>query len=528
MQNVYFNVIEKDAYKIYTHDQIAIIYYNLDPDPESLTFLDVSNASRINPKENETLLDRLIKKSDSFLLENGRLASIMNMLKKDEINKDLLSTVLRRSGSEKARNALNNIINVLGHNNILEQSHALIALIAPISAIMEIQDERFIASQERSTRYVIFEELYVPASLHSNNEAYIIYTSAANLLKEAYEKAFNEMVERLSALYEQKEHTPPSKDYIQNIIEPTARDLVRGLLPMGMQTVAFLSTNAKNLENITKKLLAKKDSTCNILGSGLKQVIEQNMPSFSKHLEPDMFEKDYFNSIKKTNNTYENPVVKSFDEENVSLDYATDENALLGEIASMTGIEKSNTLEYIKNITQNRYGKYNSLNSTVMGVGSIVFSFDTSIGSLRDLERHRDAIKNYEIYDNICFLPAEIISSNSYTFIKDVLEKVANSRKKLAEMGFVDEARLLMPLATGARMRIHTSFGEAIYIVENRTTKEAHPEYRGIALKMFDELKKSYPNITKAVNIFVNASSDEVYSRAEKQGTTNVNKDLLF
>jgi len=45
---------------------------------------------------------------------------------------------------------------------------------------------------------------------------------------------------------------------------------------------------------------------------------------------------------------------------------------------------------------------------------------------------------------------------------------------------------------------------------------------------MFDELKKSYPNITKAVKIFVNASSDEVYSRAEKQGTTNVNKKLLF
>jgi len=44
--------------------------------------------------------------------------------------------------------------------------------------------------------------------------------------------------------------------------------------------------------------------------------------------------------------------VKSFDEENVSLDYATDENALLGEIASMTGIEKSNALEYIKNITK--------------------------------------------------------------------------------------------------------------------------------------------------------------------------------
>jgi len=527
MQNADFYVIDKGAYKIYTHDQIAIIYYNLDPDPESLTFLDVSNASRINPKENETLLDRLIKKSDSFLLENEKLASIMDMLRKDEISKDQLNAVVRRSGSEKARHALYNIINVLGHNNILEQSHALVALIAPISAIMEIQDERFIASQERSTRYVKFNELYVPASLQGNNEAYTIYTSTANLLKEAYEKAFNEMIERLSALYDQKERIPPNKDHIQNIIEPTARDLVRGLLPMGMQTVAFFSTNAKNLENITKKLLAKKDSTCNILGSGLKQAIEQNMPSFSKHLEPDLFEKDYFNSIKKINYTYEIPVVKSFDEENVSLDYATDENTLLGEIASMTGIEKSNALEYIKNIAQNRHGKYNSLNSTVIGVGSMLFSFDISIGSLRDLQRHRDAIKNYEINDNICYLPAEIIGSNSYTYIRYVLGEVANSRKKLAEMGFVDEAKLLMPLATGARMSMHTGFGEAIYIIENRTTKEAHPEYRGIALKMFDELKKSYPSITKAINIFANAS-DQVYSRAEKQGTNDVNKELLF
>ena len=150
-----------------------------------------------------------------------------------------------------------------------------------------------------------------------------------------------------------------------------------------------------------------------------------------------------------------------------------------------------------------------------------------SVGTLRDLQRHRDAIKNYEIDDSIIYLPKEIIESDAFASINQALSEVASARKRLSEMGFVDEAKLLMPFATGARISMHMGLGEAVYIVENRSTKEAHPEYRRIALEMYDRLNERFPNIMAAIRTFVD-TSEQVYSRSEKEDTGNINKELLF
>jgi len=119
----FFKLSDRDHYKLYEHDGLAIIYYKVKPEPESQAFIEVSNASRINPEKGENLLKRVIRKSDYFL-------STENLI-------------------EKARQSLDKIVNILGHNNILEQAHALIAVVAPIWVALRIQDERFIASQER-------------------------------------------------------------------------------------------------------------------------------------------------------------------------------------------------------------------------------------------------------------------------------------------------------------------------------------------------------------------------------------------
>jgi len=295
---------------------------------------------------------------------------------------------------------------------------------------------------------------------------------------------------------------------------------------MGMETVVFLSSDAKTLENITKKLLAENDKTCNIMGKGLKQVILENLPSISRHLDPDPFEAVYFNNTRKVNQTFKEPIIKSFEDEGVEI-YGISKDMLIEEIAHIANISRDNVLNYIEHLTSERQGKYDALNNTVFGVGSISFDFDVSIGSLRDLQRYRDTIQNYFIDDSVIYLPKEIIASKMFASIKQTLSEVADARRKLSEMGFADEAKLLMPLATGAKMRMHMGLGEAIYIIENRSTKEAHPEYRHIALKMLNILSEKYPNIIKSAKIFVN-TSEQAYSRIEKENADKINKQLLF
>ena len=501
-----FQVSDKEYYKVYKYGGLAILFYKVKPEPESQALIEISNASRINPGKDETLLERVMRKSDSFLSSD-----------------DLL---------EKAEKALDKIANHLGHNNILEQVHALIAVVVPIWVALRIQDERFVESQERSTRYVEFRELYIPEDIKENEEAFSIFISSANKLLGVYKATFNEMVERLKEKYKKENGNEPSSEYIKTVIEPTARDLVRGLLPMGMETVVYFSTNAKVLENITKKLLAEADKTCHIVGEGLKQVISENLPSVSKHLDPSPFEAVYFNNIRKLNQTFKEPIIKSFDEERVEID-GIDEDKLIKEIARIAkstndgDISMDEVLGYIKPLTIKREGKYDTLNNTIFNVGSILFDFDVSIGSLRDLQRHRDTIKNYVIDDSVVYLPKEIIESKMFEQIKQTLSEIADARRKLSEMGFVGAAKLLIPLATGAKMTMHMGLGEAIFIIENRSTKEAHPEYRHIALEMLNKLSEKYPNITKAAKIFVN-KEEQAYSRIEKENTDKTNRELLF
>ncbi|MGC8647867.1 MAG: FAD-dependent thymidylate synthase, partial [Candidatus Micrarchaeia archaeon] len=475
---VEFGVEDFHAYKLYQHGQIAILYYRLDPDPESLAFLDVANASRLKPKEGETILQRVMEKSDSMLEDGSKLLAIEKLLR-GNAQKESLEKVLGREGNPKARKALENIVNVLGHNNILEQSHALIAVIAPISAIMNMQDERFVSSQERSTRYVEFNELYIPESLHNDSEALRIYKEAAAMLDNAYNMAMKELTEKLKMLYVQKEHREPESSYMETIIVPSARDLCRGLVPLAKQSIVYFSANAKSLESITRKMLASEDPTSNLVGMGLAQVIRENMPSFSKHLYPTDFDKLYFKSIKRFNLSNNAPIVRDFESERVELLGLAKEEQILEGIAKFAGIERENALQYIEEISSKRSGKYDTLNSTLLGIGSLLFDIEISIGSLRDLERHRDAIKNYWIDDSTCYLPRELIESSSFDFVKSAIENAAMARRKLSEMGYTGEARLLVPLATGARLLMHMGLGEALYIVENRSTNEAHPEYRG-------------------------------------------------
>ncbi len=520
-----FSVVDKDSYKIYKNGQIAIVYYKIEPDPETLAYLDVANASRLSPKEGESLLDRLLKKSDSILAQ-GRIHGIETALRQERLDKNELEAALKKEGNAKARSALDNIVNVLGHNNILEQSHALVAIIAPISAIMNMQDERFVSSQERSTRYVKFDEFYLHDSVLRDSSALRIYKEAIGMLDSAYNIAMDELTGRLEALYDQKEHHMPNKDYIDTIIVPSARDLCRGLVPLAKQSVVYFSANAKTLEAITRKMLASKDPINNIVGEGLAQVIMENMPSFSKHLAPTDFDKEYYNTIKKFALTNEAPKIMDFGSEQVHLNNMTNEEELLRGIASFAGIEKSEALEYIKELSSRRSGKYDALNSTVLGMGSMLFGIDISMGSLRDLERHRDAIKNYEINDSICYLPGELIGGNSFAYVKSAIDNAAMARKKLSGMGYAEEAKLLLPLATGARLMMHMGLGEALYIIENRSTKEAHPEYRRIAIEMWNALRGSYPSITSAMRSFVMEGSS-AFSR-EERGNGSTNKDLLF
>ncbi len=522
-----FEVTDKAVYKIYRSGQVSILYYKIDPDPETLAYLDVANASRLSPKEGQTILERLIEKSDSMLPRGSKLAEINNLLREGKCKEEEIEAALKREGNRNARSALDNIIRVLGHNNILEQGHVLIAIVAPISAVMNIQDERFVSTQERSTRYVSFDEMYVPESIKGNAEALSIYSEAVKELDNAMSKALEAMSKRLTEAYIREHQKEPEEQYIKDVIKPSARDLCRGLVPMGKQTVVFLSINAKSLESITKKMLSSNDPVNRLVGEGLKQVAKENVPSFASRIDPDDFELAYHAGVKGIELSNAMPEINDFESEKVEL-HGEEEAKLVEKIGLMALKRPEEVLDYVRNITGLRHGKYDALNNTVLGIGSLLFDIEVSVGTLRDLQRHRDAIKNYQVTDGIFYFPRELMEDPIFEVVERAIKKNVEARKRLSEMGFGAEAKLLLPLAAGARLEMEMSFGEAVYIIENRSTPEGHPEYRQIALRMWEELKKAYPNLVSNLKAFVPERTSAYASREERQGVEEVNKEHLY
>ncbi len=472
----------------------AAIFYKIEPSTEALTLMEVSNSSRISPKEGETLLERVKRKSEDMLSNYG----------------------------EEAREKLENIIYALGSNNIKEQAHVLIALVAPIYTIMKVQEETLgFASQERSTRYVVFKEYYVPKSIEQSNEAKELYISAIEKLQNAYGKLSEMLKTELEEEYKAKNGHAPTQEELKQVIIPTARDLIRGFVPLAAQSIVYISANAKNVENIEKRLLSTGSNTDAIAGTLIAKAFSENLPALSRHMEPSSFSKALysitwdFKSIDEIGNE-----IKPFSALKASISESSSTEEQIKSCISDMGISE----EMLEKMLSSRSGKFDALNRTPFGIGSILANFETSLGSMRDLMRHRDSIKRFSIGYGFV-LPDELMQGAKYEIAKDALEYALGAMKKLSSMGFSEEALLIMPLATGCKLSMEMGLGEAIYIAENRSTKEAQPEYKHLSIEFFEDLKKRYPELIGKRSFFVGEAYAK-YSRVEKEGAEKANKVL--
>ncbi len=472
----------------------AAIFYKIEPSAEALTLMEVSNSSRISPKEGETLLERIKRKSAEML----------------------------SNYDEEARKKLENIIYVLGSNNIKEQAHVLIALLAPIYTIMKVQEETLgFASQERSTRYVLFKEYYVPKSIEQSNEAKELYLNAIEKLRNAYAKLLEMLKAELEEEYKAKNGHAPMQEELKQVIVPTARDLVRGFVPLAAQSIVYISANAKNIENIAKRLFSTGNSTDAIAGTLISKAFSESLPALSRHMEPSGFSKalhaitwDFkpINEIGKE--------IKPFSSLKASISESSSTEEQIKSCISEMGISE----EMLEKLLGSRSGKFDALNRTPFGIGSILANFEISLGSMRDLMRHRDSIKRFSIGYGFV-LPDELMQGEKYEIARNALEYVLRAMEKLSSMGFSEEALLLMPLATGCRLSMEMGLGEAIYIAENRSTKEAQPEYRHLSIELFEALKRRYPKLIGKRSFFVSEENVN-YSRIEKEGTEKANRVL--
>lgn len=506
--------------KLYRHKGIGLIFYNSTPSSEALAYVDVSNSSRINPKEEEMLIDRAVAKSAKILGQKNAGENEIKGVVRDHLDK---------------------VANVLGSRNISEQAHVMMQVALPINSVIKIHDETFIASQERSTRYVPFNEVHVPEEIGRDPKALAIYTDAMEGLRGCYYVLLTKSISHLVSSFKRSNNREPTPDEIKNRIVPSARDNVRGFIPVGAMTLLSLSVNMKAAQNITKKLSASPNSIDRDVAHAIMTALAENVPSLSKHLGSDGFdeqaakharrsERELSNGNIDVRNAVQNAVriLKGSQSEEQMVDsiYGAMPKPMLPE--EFNNDRRWRVLNYIEEATGAREGKWHDLNETHLRSTFLEAEIECSLGTMRDLERHRLSVRNYTIRRSSFVLPDMIMADREmHEIAVRGLVDANNSAIELEELGYDSEAELLTPLACAATLSMGMSLAEALFIIENRSTSEAHPEYKMISHALLRSLGEQYPQILSKVKKFVGDSGAlQELSRTGKEGTEEANRML--
>ncbi|MDP8012608.1 MAG: FAD-dependent thymidylate synthase, partial [Nanoarchaeota archaeon] len=482
--------------RIYRLDgQIGSIFYRTFPSTETLASIDVSIASRLSPGANENVLDRLISKSKT-LIEKATPSYDGSFNIDDTTSVNLFFENYEKNLDVSSRKTLYNLNAVLGHRNIAEQSHMMISMAVPLLSALRIQDETFVASQERSTRYVDFKETYVPSA---DEDIKSILINGYDALSSVYNSLYEVIYNLYEEDFKRKNGRSPSEQEGKNIIRPSVLDQTRSFLQMGQMTSLVLQISARTAENIGRKLLSSNNKYDQMVGVLFDTVVSDNVPSLSTHLEPDEYNKEIYKKeriaidLSKIN---EKPRIKNLEEiiTKIGGGSQTEEqmiNSIYYQMPIKPGRNKKEAVsDYLKRISSKRQGKYDDLNDSLLRSTFLQLNINCSLGTARDFWRHRLSKRNLDVNVNEYFVPNVVYENKDmYDTVRAAFLDVNQNMRKLYDKGANSEAELLIPLATAVDLKMSMSLAEAVFIAENRSTSEAHPEYKRIAYQILDALR---------------------------------------
>ncbi|MGC8567795.1 MAG: FAD-dependent thymidylate synthase [Candidatus Micrarchaeia archaeon] len=456
-------------------------------------FIDISNSSRKNERPGEPLSQSVVSKIISQMEKTGT-----------ELDSEKLLSLYADS---------------LGENNLNEQAHMLFFVVAPISLVMRMQEEKFgFASQERSTRYVDFISYFVPESISAISKT--AYSKAVTVEAEARKLVMQYFVDDISSKLSAEMKKRLEEKEIETLVVPSARDISRSFVSFSNYTVAFFSVNEAIFKRMLQKLSVVNTEPAKILRKEMKEYHETFHPLLSKHQDGSdlqkLNEENYREPFRKIyNKKIDAFSVFSFSSAKVKIsDLSSTEDQILGSIEQEF---KVNALAEISKISKMRKNRHDLLFDTILNRGEIIVEVNrVSAATARDLCRHRSMYDTrFEVSDGFdrqeksnqsyiepyFVLDDRLLSSRIKQIAINAIKEAVNSYNIVVDEGYADSAVNLLPISIGGKLFMRGSLASFIYMIENRTTKEAHPEYRNISMQILEGLKHIYPTIFREFEV---------------------------
>jgi thymidylate synthase ThyX len=415
-------------------------------------------------------------------------------------------------------------------------------------AVKKIEDRRIgLSYLEKSSRYVAWNKkengsykFYKDSKIMESNfaEAYI---NSCNLDFDVYSKNIEPMINYIREKFPIEKYTfndskgiekPFTKlkndDDIKSAgiiyrgsTKAKALDILRGILPASTLTNVGITGNGRSFEYLLTILFSSELEEEQVLAKKIKQELEFTIKSFVRRSD-DKYGKalqNYLQNLRRTASKFTkkytrgNPPKKGL----TKLVYYESEKPAIDKIISAVLYEQSpgipfhSILDSVKKLSIDK--KNQIINSFVSlrknrrhrpsrAFEMVDYTFDliNNFGMFRDLHRHRVlTLERQFLTTNHGFkMPKEIIVLGIEKDFKDCMYKSKEVFKKIHKK-YPEQSQYVVNFAYNYPYFMHLNLREACHLIELRTVPQGHIDYRDVAQKMFKEIKKVHPNLSKII-----------------------------
>jgi thymidylate synthase ThyX len=425
---------------------------------------------------------------------------------------------------KKAEEFYDRILIGFGDDSVAELGGAHLAIEnASNIAVKLIQDARIgLSPLEKSTRYVYFDSKNDEGHYYYHREKKITesrfgeeYIDLCDSLFLAYSKAIEPMKKLIQ---ERNPKTEEISDRAYNsTIKAKACDVLRVFLPASTLTNTGLYGNGRSFEYLISRLSSYPLHETKEIAREMHSELKSYIPSFVKRSfgehgnktiefleetrkQVNELSKEILGKEKELNSLNEEKEVELIDfdseAENKIVSAILYSNShlsmkqIIKKVKSLSVEEKRKLINSYSNLRSNRRHKPGRAFENVYYLFDILANY----GIFRDLHRHRMLTQERQLLSTRhgFVTPSEFeligIKEEYVSLMKQAKELFEKIEEKMPW-----EAQYCVPFGYKIRWYFRLNLREAFHLCELRSSMQGHPDYRRIAQKIFNEIKRVHP-----------------------------------
>jgi thymidylate synthase ThyX len=461
----------------------------------------------------------------------------------------------------------NRVLLEYGDDSVAELGEAQIAIEGLSNiAVKKIEDRRIgLSYLEKSSRYVAWNKkingeyrFYKDSELMKSRFA-DLYVDTCNFSFDVYSENIDPMIKYIREKYPIEKYTfNDSKDGKEktfsklkeekdvksaNIIysgstKAKALDILRGILPASTLTNVGITGNGRAFEYLLTVLGSSKLEEEQNLASKIKKELDVTIKAFVKRAD-DKYGKafqSYLQDLKKASKNIANEIkpkiisgVKTqlvdYESEKTAIDKiitsiiyeqspSTSYGNIMQQVKKLPNAKKIKMLDSFVKLRKNRRHRPSR------AFESVYYTFDllNNFGMFRDFHRHRALTLERQLLttDHGYNIPNEIKVLGIEKDYHECMNKTKHTFDKI-RIRYPEQGQYVVNFAYNYPYFMKFNLREACHLIELRTVPQGHIDYRQVAQKMFKEINKIHPNLSKIMKFVDLKEYDLERFEAEKR-----------